>query len=80
MPVYRLGPEPAFPPLRELEASVGIIGAGPAGLAAAEELRRRGYRVDIYDRYDRVSGLLACWFMASRTSSWKRTSWRGVPS
>lgn len=45
-------------PRRELDRSVGIIGAGPAGLAAAEELRRRGYRVDVYDRHDRVGGLL----------------------
>ncbi len=45
-------------PLRELEQSIGIIGAGPAGLAAAEQLRRQGYRVAIYDRYDRVGGLL----------------------
>jgi glutamate synthase (NADPH/NADH) small chain len=45
-------------PRRELDQSVGVIGAGPAGLAAAEELRRRGYRVDLYDRYDRVGGLL----------------------
>ena len=45
-------------PLRELEASIGIIGAGPAGLAAAEQLRRKGYRVTIYDRYDRAGGLL----------------------
>src|SRR5271167_3653692 len=37
---------------------VGIIGAGPAGLAAAEELRRRGYRVTVYDRHDRAGGLL----------------------
>ena len=39
-------------------SSVGIIGAGPAGLAAADVLRRKGYRVTIYDRYDRVGGLL----------------------
>lgn len=38
--------------------SVGIIGAGPAGLAAAEQLRRRGYDVVIYDRHDRAGGLL----------------------
>jgi glutamate synthase (NADPH) small chain len=45
-------------PRRELDRSVGIIGAGPAGLAAAEQLRRRGYQVTVYDRYDRVGGLL----------------------
>jgi glutamate synthase (NADPH/NADH) small chain len=45
-------------PRRLLKASVGIIGAGPAGLAAGEELRRKGYRVTIYDRHDRVGGLL----------------------
>jgi glutamate synthase (NADPH/NADH) small chain len=45
-------------PLRERRQSVGIIGAGPAGLAAAEQLRRKGYAVDVYDRHDRVGGLL----------------------
>ncbi len=45
-------------PRRELGLSVGIIGAGPGGLAAAEELRRRGYEVHVYDRYDRVGGLM----------------------
>src|SRR5580692_5889899 len=45
-------------PRRERDASVGIIGAGPGGLAAAEQLRRRGYQVTVYDRYDRVGGLL----------------------
>jgi len=45
-------------PRRERGQSVGIVGAGPAGLAAAEELRRHGYRVTVYDRYDRVGGLL----------------------
>lgn len=38
--------------------SVGIIGAGPAGLAAAEQLRKLGYAVHVYDRYDRVGGLM----------------------
>jgi glutamate synthase (NADPH/NADH) small chain len=45
-------------PLRELPQSVGIVGAGPAGLAAAEQLRRKGYAVHIYDRYDRAGGLM----------------------
>jgi glutamate synthase (NADPH) small chain len=45
-------------PRRELDRSVGIIGAGPGGLAAAEQLRRRGYQVTVYDRHDRVGGLL----------------------
>jgi glutamate synthase (NADPH/NADH) small chain len=43
---------------RELKQSVGIIGAGPAGMACAEELRKSGYQVTIYDRYDRAGGLL----------------------
>ena len=43
---------------RELKQSIGIIGAGPAGLACAEELRKSGYQVTIYDRYDRPGGLL----------------------
>ncbi len=45
-------------PRRELAQSIGIIGAGPGGLAAAEQLRRLGYQVTVYDRYDRVGGLL----------------------
>ena len=31
---------------------------GPAGLAAAEELRKKGFQITIYDRYDRPGGLL----------------------
>ena len=42
----------------EKNQSVGIIGAGPAGLAAAEQLRKLGYQITIYDRYDRAGGLL----------------------
>ena len=45
-------------PVQERSQSVGIIGAGPAGLAVAEQMRLRGYQVHVYDRYDRVGGLL----------------------
>jgi glutamate synthase (NADPH/NADH) small chain len=45
-------------PRSENGRSVGIIGAGPAGLAAADMLRRWGYEVHVYDRYDRVGGLM----------------------
>lgn len=48
---------PIKPP-RERDQSAGIIGAGPGGLAAAEQLRRKGYQVTIYDRYDRGGGLM----------------------
>ena len=44
--------------INEKVESVGIIGSGPAGLAAGEELRKKGYQVTIYDRYDRPGGLL----------------------
>tara|TARA_B100001079_G_scaffold241788_1_gene227474 strand:- start:2804 stop:3970 length:1167 start_codon:yes stop_codon:yes gene_type:complete len=42
----------------EINQSIGIIGSGPAGLACGEELRKKGYQVTIYDRYDRAGGLL----------------------
>ena len=42
----------------EKNQSVGIIGAGPAGLAAADQLRKLGYQITVYDRYDRAGGLL----------------------
>ena len=48
----------AITPKVERSESVGIIGAGPAGLAAADRLRKMGIQVTIYDRYDRAGGLL----------------------
>ena len=45
-------------PAAERRESVGIIGAGPGGLAAADVLRRAGVKVTVYDRYDRAGGLL----------------------
>ncbi len=45
-------------PATERPESVGIIGAGPGGLAAADVLRRAGVQVTVYDRYDRAGGLM----------------------
>ncbi|WP_420861990.1 NAD(P)-dependent oxidoreductase [Algirhabdus cladophorae] len=49
--------KPVVPAVERAE-SVGIIGAGPGGLAAADMLRRQGFQVTVYDRYDRAGGLL----------------------
>ncbi|WP_117215212.1 glutamate synthase subunit beta [Allorhizocola rhizosphaerae] len=38
--------------------SVGIVGSGPAGLAAAQQLARAGHDVTVYERDDRIGGLL----------------------
>ena len=43
---------------KQKKQSVGIIGAGPAGLSCAEELRKLGFQITVYDRYDRPGGLL----------------------
>ena len=48
----------ARPPAEESGCSVAIVGSGPAGLAAAQELRRRGHAVTVFERSDRVGGLL----------------------
>ncbi|GGI83048.1 oxidoreductase [Polymorphobacter multimanifer] len=50
--------KPIQPVADRSEQSVGIIGAGPAGLTAAELLRVKGYTVHVYDRHDRAGGLL----------------------
>jgi glutamate synthase (NADPH/NADH) small chain len=49
--------KPIQPKAKRAE-TVGIIGAGPAGLAAADVLVRAGVQVTIYDRYDRAGGLM----------------------
>ena len=45
-------------PSVERSESVGIVGAGPAGLACADMLRRQGVQVTVYDRHDRSGGLM----------------------
>jgi glutamate synthase (NADPH/NADH) small chain len=46
------------PPVRRTGKSVAIVGSGPAGLAAAAQLNRAGHKVTVYERADRVGGLL----------------------
>lgn len=46
------------PPVAETGKSVAIIGSGPAGIAAAQQLRRAGHKVVVYERADRIGGLL----------------------
>jgi NAD(P)H-dependent glutamate synthase small subunit len=46
------------PPHHETGKSVAIVGSGPAGLAAAQQLRRAGHAVTVYERADRIGGLL----------------------
>ena len=64
---------------RELDYSVGIIGAGPAGLAAAESAAAAdGYKVTVYDRHDRVGGLLIYGipgFKLEKSIVTRRTKW-----
>jgi len=46
------------PPLRRTGKSVAVVGSGPAGLAAADQLNRAGHSVTVFERSDRAGGLL----------------------
>ena len=46
------------PPLKRIGKRIAVIGSGPAGLAAADTLNQRGYDCDVYEREDRLGGLL----------------------
>lgn len=48
---------PTPPPVRTGK-KIAIIGSGPAGLAAADQLNRAGHLVTVYERADRIGGLL----------------------
>lgn len=55
---YELGYAKAEPPKVRTGKSVAIIGSGPSGLAAADQLNRRGHKVTVFERSDRLGGLL----------------------
>ncbi|PIA49013.1 hypothetical protein AQUCO_01300099v1 [Aquilegia coerulea] len=46
------------PPLRRTGKKVAIVGSGPAGLAAADQLNRMGHSVTVFERADRIGGLM----------------------
>jgi glutamate synthase (NADPH) small chain len=46
------------PPVIETSMGVAVVGSGPAGLAAAQQLRRAGHRITVFERDDRIGGLL----------------------
>jgi glutamate synthase (NADPH) small chain len=48
----------ARPPVRRTGKAVAVVGSGPAGLAAADQLNRAGHKVTVFERSDRIGGLL----------------------
>lgn len=46
------------PPKVETDKHVAVVGSGPSGLACAQQLRRAGHQVTVFERYDRIGGLL----------------------
>ena len=55
---YQTGLAAAKPPKVRTNKTIAVIGSGPAGLAAADQLNKRGHNVTVFERNDRVGGLL----------------------
>ena len=67
-----LGLDVAKPPKIRTGKTVAVIGSGPAGLAAADQLNKRGHHVTVFERDDRIGGLLMYWhsqYEAGKTGS-----------
>lgn len=55
---YESGEADARPPQLRTDKKIAVIGSGPAGLAAADQLNKRGHNVTVFEREDRIGGLL----------------------
>lgn len=55
---YRTGLADARPPKVRTNKTVAVVGSGPAGLAVADQLNKRGHNVTVFERSDRLGGLL----------------------
>lgn len=66
------GLAPPRPPDRLSGATVAVVGSGPAGLAAAQQLTRAGHTVAVFERDDRPGGLMRYGIPSSR---WRSAIW-----
>lgn len=55
---YETGKAGPHPPKLRTDKKIAVVGSGPAGLAAADQLNKRGHNVTVFEREDRVGGLL----------------------
>mmetsp|Transcript_62362 Transcript_62362/g.174232 ORF Transcript_62362/g.174232 Transcript_62362/m.174232 type:complete len:2159 (-) Transcript_62362:60-6536(-) len=55
---YEMGWMKPMPPFHRTGKRVAIVGSGPAGLAAADQLNKKGHDVIVYERADRIGGLM----------------------
>jgi glutamate synthase (NADPH/NADH) small chain len=59
-----------LPPAAKTGKTVAVVGSGPAGLACAQQLARVGHSVTVFEKNDRIGGLLR---YGIRTSRWRST-------